>query len=141
MAKLLRDCLVLSAIAALLAAAFGAVHPDFQQRRTDRHEQLEVSPATARSWGESVLWVDARPMESFGKGHLAGAIQLNATTWEDHLPVLLERWSPSRKVIVYCDNLECNLSAEVARRLRREAGFTEVWFLRGDWRAWQRGNP
>jgi rhodanese-related sulfurtransferase len=97
----------------------------------------EVELAQAQSWGESVMWVDARPDAQFQAGHIPNAIQLNEDRWDELLPQLLGAWSPDRKVIVYCSSESCAASHEVAKRLRENAGLKDVYVLRGGWETWQ----
>ena len=97
----------------------------------------EVDLAQARSWGETVLWIDARPDTQFEAGHIPNAIQLNEDRWDELLPPLLGVWSPENRVIVYCSSQSCAASHEVAKRLRENAGLTNVYVLRGGWEAWQ----
>lgn len=97
----------------------------------------EVELAQAQSWGESVMWVDARPDAQFQAGHIPNAIQLNEDRWDELLPQLLGTWSPDRKVIVYCSSQSCAASHEVAKRLRENAGLKDVYVLKGGWETWQ----
>ncbi len=97
----------------------------------------EVELAQAQSWGESVMWVDARPDAQFAAGHIPTAIQLNEDRWDELLPQLLAVWSPDRKVIVYCSSQSCAASHEVAKRLRENAGLKDVYVLKGGWETWQ----
>ena len=97
-----------------------------------------VSPAQAEEWGNSVLWVDARPDDQFARGHVPGAVQLNEDHWNDLLRGILTAWAPERKVVVYCSRQSCNLSHEVAERLRKEAGLTNVYVLDGGWEEWEK---
>jgi rhodanese-related sulfurtransferase len=95
-----------------------------------------VSVTQARSMGENVIWVDARPSDEFGQSHIPGAISLNEDAWNELLPEFLGQWSPDKRVIVYCSAKSCNAAAEVARRLREEAGLQDVFVLDGGWEAW-----
>ena len=97
----------------------------------------EVELAQAQSWGESVMWVDARPDAQFQAGHIPNAVQLNEDRWDELLPQLLGTWSPDRKVIVYCSSQSCAASHEVAKRLRENAGLKDVYVLKGGWETWQ----
>ena len=97
----------------------------------------EVELAQAQSWGESVMWVDARPDAQFQAGHIPNAVQLNEDRWDELLPQLLGTWSPERKVIVYCSSESCAASHEVAKRLRENAGLKDVYVLKGGWETWQ----
>ncbi len=96
----------------------------------------EVELAQAQSWGESVMWLDARPDAQFQSEHIPGALQLNEDRWNELLPQFLSAWSPDKRVIVYCSSQSCAASHEVARRLREEAQLTEVYVLHGGWEAY-----
>jgi rhodanese-related sulfurtransferase len=95
-----------------------------------------VTVDQARSWGDNVIWVDARPDNEFEQDHVPGAIPLNEDRWTELLPALLAQWSPEKKIVVYCSSQSCNASREVARRLRDEAGLKDVFVLQGGWEEW-----
>ncbi|HEY3600452.1 MAG TPA: rhodanese-like domain-containing protein [Chthoniobacterales bacterium] len=97
-----------------------------------------VSVAQAQSWGDRVLWLDARPDRDFARAHIPGALQLNEDEWDEQLRMMLTAWSPERKVVVYCSQKSCNASHEVAERLRKEARLTNVYVLDGGWEEWER---
>ena len=90
----------------------------------------------ARAWGESTIWVDARPDEEFARDHVPGAILLNEDRWDDLIGPFLAMWAPDKKVIVYCSTQSCNASREVARRLREEAQLKNIFVLEGGWEEW-----
>ncbi len=95
-----------------------------------------VSVEQARAWGDSAIWVDARPDEDFAHNHVPGAFSLNEDRWNALLPQFLAAWSPAKKVVVYCSSLNCNASREVAHRLRDEAQLKNVFVLEGGWEEW-----
>jgi rhodanese-related sulfurtransferase len=95
-----------------------------------------VAMTQARAWGDTAIWVDARPDNEFARDHVPGAISLNEDRWNELLPQFLAAWSPDKKVVVYCSSLSCNASREVARRLRKEAQLQNVFVLEGGWEAW-----
>jgi rhodanese-related sulfurtransferase len=90
----------------------------------------------ARALGSGAMWIDARPDVEFEHEHIPGAIQLNEDRYNELLPQMLQGWSPEKKVVVYCSSQACGASREVARRLRNEAGLTNVFVLEGGWEAW-----
>ena len=94
----------------------------------------------ARTWGDNVIWVDARPEDEFAQNHVPGAISLNEDRWNELLPQFLAVWSPGKKVVVYCSSLSCNVSREVAKRLRKEAQLPDVFVLEGGWEEWVKKN-
>ena len=96
----------------------------------------EVTLAQAQSWGETVLWVDARPTEQFEREHIPEALSLNEDTWDESLPQMLAAWSPEKRIVVYCSSQSCAASQEVARRLREQAALKNVFVLHGGWEGW-----
>jgi rhodanese-related sulfurtransferase len=99
-----------------------------------------VTVEQARSWGDTVLWVDARPDEEFARDHVPGAASLNEDRWNQLLPQFLEQWSPQKRVVVYCSAQSCNAAREVAKRLRDEAELKNVFVLQGGWEEWVKKN-
>ena len=89
-----------------------------------------------RSWGSSVIWVDARPDNEYQEDHIPNAISLNEDRWNEQLPQFLAQWGPEKKVVVYCSTKSCNLAGDVARRLRDEAQLKNVFVLEGGWEEW-----
>ena len=138
--SLVGQALILAAVA--LAPALGeAIY--FRDKISWRSAILPSELVTvdqARTWGENVIWVDARPDEEFTRDHVPGALSLNEDRWNELLPQFLAVWSPEKKVVVYCSSLSCNTSREVARRLRKEAQLSDVFVLEGGWEAWLKKN-
>jgi rhodanese-related sulfurtransferase len=132
----IRQALILIAIAFLpaLGQAIYFRNKVSWQSRVSSSEMVTVDQA--RSWGDSVTWVDARPSEEFERDHIPGAISLNEDAWNELLPPFLGQWSPDKRVVVYCSAQSCNAAAEVARRLRGEAGLNNVFVLQGGWEEW-----
>jgi rhodanese-related sulfurtransferase len=99
-----------------------------------------VTVDQARTWGENVIWVDARPDDEFARDHVPGALLLNEDRWNELLPQFLAAWSPGKKVVVYCSAQSCDLAREVAERLRKEAQVADVFVLEGGWEDWLKKN-
>jgi rhodanese-related sulfurtransferase len=88
------------------------------------------------TWDGNVLWVDARSADEYEAGHVPAAILLNLEDWDRLFPQFLDRWSSEKKVVVYCGATSCELSREVAERLRKN-GIPSVFVLKGGWEAWK----
>ena len=99
--------------------------------------KMEVELAQVQSWGDSVMWVDARPDAQFEAGHIPHAIQLNEDRWDELLPQMLAVWAPDKRVVVYCSSQSCAASHFVAGRLKEKAGLENVYVLKGGWETWQ----
>jgi rhodanese-related sulfurtransferase len=97
-----------------------------------------VSVELARRWGADAIWIDARPEADFEREHVPDAILLNEDRWNELLPQFLQqRWSPEKKLVVYCSAESCNLAGDVARRLREEAKLpNQIRVLKGGWEEW-----
>jgi rhodanese-related sulfurtransferase len=140
MGRLLRQSFALLGLAFLPAIG----HAVYERGRISWSEQAltehEVTIEQTRAWGDTVLWVDARPQEQFEARAIPGAILLNEDRWNELLPQMLNTWSPDKRTVVYCSTQSCALSHAVARRLRDEAGLTNVFVLHGGWEKWLEAN-
>ena len=139
--SLVRQILLLLGLAFIPAIGQAIYYRDLASWRQPPVDSALVSLAQAQSWGDSVLWVDARPEAEFERAHVPGAMLLNEDEWDAHLRTLLTAWSPERKLVVYCSAQSCSASHAVAERLRHEAGLQNVYVLEGGWEEWQKGNP
>ena len=138
--SLLRQALILVALAFIPGIGQAIYFRDrvSWQSRVVASEMVDVD--LARSWGASVIWVDARPDNEYEQDHVPGAIALNEDRWNELLPQFLAAWSPEKKVVVYCSTQSCNLASDVARRLRGEMQLKDVFILQGGWEAWLKEN-
>jgi rhodanese-related sulfurtransferase len=133
---LLRQALILVALALVPGLGQALYFRDKVSWRSPVPASEMVSVQQAQAWGDSAIWVDARPDEEFARDHVPGAFSLNEDRWNTMLPQFLTAWPPGKKVVVYCSSLSCNASREVARRLRNEAQLKNVFVLEGGWEAW-----
>jgi rhodanese-related sulfurtransferase len=127
-------------MAAVLGLVSALVNPKRPQWNRAALAKGEVELETVRLWlerKEKVLWVDARPREKFEAGHIPGALLLNPYEWDKLLDPFLDEWDRERPVVVYCDRVGCDLSRQVAERLRKQAQIPRVYVLKGGWRAWR----
>ena len=97
--------------------------------------QLDL--AQIRAAHADALWLDARAAEAYAEGHVPAALPLTEDAWDEQFVGVVEAWDGRCAIIVYCDGAGCHASEAVARRLRRELGFENVFVLRGGWEAWQ----
>jgi rhodanese-related sulfurtransferase len=138
-ASAVRQALLLIALASVPAIVEAIYFRDKVSWQSPIPASELVTVNQARSWGDNVIWVDARPDNEFERDHIPGAILLNEDRWNELLPQFLGQWSPERKIIVYCSAQSCNASREVAKRLRDEAQLKNVFVLDGGWEEWLRG--
>ena len=137
-ARLAREAIILCAIALLPAIGEGFYFRDKVSWQSSVPASEMVSVEQARSWGDNAIWIDARPDEEFAKDHVPDALQLNEDRWSELLMPVVQAWtqSPEKRVVVYCSSQGCNLSRDVALRLRKETPVQNVFVLQGGWEAW-----
>src|SRR5262245_7431201 len=99
-----------------------------------------VSIDQAREWGDSAIWIDARPDDEFARDHVPGAISLNEDRWNELLPENLAAWPPGEKVVVYCSAPCCDSARGLAERLAKGAQAPDVSVLERGWEGWQKKN-
>ncbi len=136
MGLFLRQALLLLGLAVLPALGQALYFGERAPWQAPAVAKDEVELPQAQAWGDTVMWVDARPEEQFAAQHIPNAVLLNEDRWNELLPLMLNAWSPNKRVIVYCSSQSCAASHGVAKRLREEAGLPEVYVLHGGWEAW-----
>lgn len=127
---------LLSLVPTLLAAWLHPVRPPSPSN--DGVPLIAVQQAVTLGRQQSILWIDARSESAFAAGHIPTAQRLALQDWEALLPGIVEVWDPANPIIVYCDAAACDLSRQVARRLRAELQAYPIYVLEGGWEAWHR---
>jgi len=138
---LLRQSLLLIGLAFLPAAGQALYYGDKVSWQTPVAASEMVTLPQAQSWSADAIWIDARPQDEFEREHVPGALLLNEDRWNELLPPVLAIWAPEKRIIVYCSSESCGSSREIAHRLRKEAGLTNVFVLEGGWEAWNKEKP
>ena len=123
----------------MLFAVFPAVTAGFlHPSRPDPARIPIVEASTVKEWGKPFLWVDARSRTEFLRDGIPGAVSLSEDEWENSIDGFLDAWDSGKAVVVYCGGGDCGTSESVARRLRKEAGITEIYVLRGGVDSWRK---
>jgi rhodanese-related sulfurtransferase len=85
-------------------------------------------------------FIDAREVEKFRLGHIAGAFHVFAGAFDINAPAL-KVLDPSQRVVIYCAGGTCQDSENVAIRLQ-QAGFTRLHIMTAGYDDWvQAGHP
>ena len=82
------------------------------------------------------VFMDARPLEEFAKGHIQGAISLPWHEAEQRVMDVTADMANDAVIITYCDGDTCNLSKDLALFLEN-LGFSKVRILVNGWTVWQ----
>jgi rhodanese-related sulfurtransferase len=144
--RAIRDALILIALACLPAIGEAVYFRDRISWRSPIPNSESATVEQARAWGDTAIWVDARPDDEFARDHVPNAVSLNEDRWNELLPQFLPNWSPDKKVVVYCSAQSCNAAREVAKRLRDEVQLKDadgkncVFVLQGGWEEWIKKN-
>ena len=125
-------------VALALAGVTAAIHPKRPSFPAPPKDPNEVSLAQTKQWGGSVLWVDARSDTEFTSDHIPDAVSLNFENWTEQFPKFLDHYNSGQQVVVYCSATSCQLSREIAEKLRG-SGVTHAYYLEGGWEAWKKG--
>jgi rhodanese-related sulfurtransferase len=82
------------------------------------------------------VFMDARPLEEFTKGHIQGAISLPWHEAEQRVMDVTEDMANDAAIVTYCDGDTCELSKDLALFLEN-LGFANVRVLINGWTVWQ----
>lgn len=129
--------------ALLLGLGTKTAFPDGFAGAGEPQEETEFSRVTWQEAGPRVesgewLLVDAREEEHFHAQHIPGAISLPSHSYPEMLEFFAEEQGKTKTVVVYCGTEDCDVSTDLAVRLRDEAGYRDVRILEGGFLAWQR---
>ncbi len=100
----------------------------------------DISQAQLQEWMEQksdLCILDVRTADEYNSGHVPGAINIGHTEISAHL----DRLKPyaNKDVIIYCER---GIRARMAQKALAKVGFTNVYHLTGDMKAWrQAGLP
>jgi rhodanese-related sulfurtransferase len=137
----LRQTGLILLIAVGLAGVTAAVHPKRPSFLAPARDPNEVTLAQTTQWAGNILWVDARSESEFAAEHVPNAFCLNFDNWTEQFPKFLDRYDPGQRVVVYCSATSCQLSREIAAKLKA-SGVDNAFFLEGGWEAWkQQSHP
>jgi rhodanese-related sulfurtransferase len=100
--------------------------------------QLAISLAEAKALHQSqgAVFLDARPVDDYDKGHIQGAKSLPWAEAEEKVMDVVGDLPDDTRFIAYCDGDTCNLSKDLALFLE-SLGYTHAVVLVNGWTVWQ----
>jgi len=131
------EAAVLLGLSVLLGAGTGAWHPHRPSFVRQVAPADAVTAATARLWGEHVVWVDVRGAGEYQRGHIPGAVRLNEREWEKLLPAVKKIEVGDRAIVVYGEEGASGEPERMAGRLRGIFPKSAVFTLAGGRSAWR----
>ena len=103
-----------------------------------RQMAISLDEAKVMHQSRGAVFMDARPLEEFTKGHIQGAKSLPWHEAEQQVMDVVADLSNDAVIITYCDGDSCNLSKDLALFLDN-LGFSKVRILVNGWTVWQNG--
>lgn len=145
MKEVAKQLALIVGISAVAAWVTRAIKPPMQQATT-----ISCDPATIAKdeiclstvildWKMDCIWIDARRRVDWEKDGISGSLLLTTVEGEN-FDQLLEQAFPTlaekqKRVVVYCGDVGCGSSREIAKRLRDYQLVPEVRALHGGWKA------
>jgi rhodanese-related sulfurtransferase len=82
------------------------------------------------------FFIDARPPAQYAAGHIANAFNVPAEDFATHYRAVAPMLTPDSQIVAYCDGMDCELSHQLAGKLR-ELGYKNVRILINGWTSWR----
>ncbi|HSD62836.1 MAG TPA: rhodanese-like domain-containing protein [Ignavibacteriaceae bacterium] len=85
---------------------------------------------------DKIVFIDARDVELFQKGHIAGAINVPYFALDEFLH-RLDDVDKSEPIVTYCEGADCDMSIRLGNELFAK-GFRKVFVFFGGWEEWEK---
>lgn len=97
---------------------------------------IDVSQAQALYEAGDAVFADARPLDQYEEGHIAGAEHLDPDAFFGGAePDFVYLYPPDQIIVIYCPGGECDASELVSIRLQ-ERGFSNTHILKPGYPGW-----
>lgn len=96
---------------------------------------IPLDKAKALYDGKVATFIDARSVESYGEGHIPGAINIPYDQLVDYYETLTSTVPLDQLVVVYCWSPTCDFSDTLASEMVY-MGYTTIVIFRGGWDEW-----
>jgi rhodanese-related sulfurtransferase len=87
--------------------------------------------------GGGILFLDARSVEAFTAGHIAGAVSMPIGEADGMIEAFSKKHPPGTPIVTYCSGRECDESHRLAELLT-DFGYTKVRVFVDGFPAWER---
>lgn len=98
----------------------------------------EVTIEEAQKFFNQSIIIDARNEADFLNGHIPGAINISVKNFDNYIDKIFEL-PQNHLIIIYCEGIHCNLSHQLAERLKT-FGFTKLWIMYEGIEGWIKRN-
>lgn len=80
-------------------------------------EVVSLNQAKSHFDAKTAVFIDARQPDEFQEGHIPGAISLSLLDFDKRYEETKVKMPANHTLIIYCDNVHCDLSARLAYKL------------------------
>lgn len=87
---------------------------------------------------QKIVFIDARDVDQFDKGHIAGAINLPYFSLDEFIN-RLDAVDKSEPIVTYCEGADCDMSIRLGNELFSK-GFKKVFVFFGGWEEWEKSD-
>jgi rhodanese-related sulfurtransferase len=113
---------------------------EFRKKLNKEIPILDFKAVRAIFLDNSKVFVDARNIEEFEKGHIKDAVSLPEKLLSKYLPEFLDKFNTETPLLIYCGGLDCSASVDLANVLF-EKGYKNIEVYAGGWLEWQKLSP
>ncbi|MGA9753595.1 MAG: rhodanese-like domain-containing protein [Desulfobaccales bacterium] len=118
-----------------LAARLEQVRSQRRQEQFQGVKTINLPQAYAQFQGGQALFIDARKPDEYAELHISKALNITPSMLEAGGAEKVAGLAKDREIVVYCDQVSCDLALRVAEQLQA-LGFTRVTAFVGGFKAW-----
>lgn len=115
--------------------AYGVPSPGGMHDPTRGNIEIGVGEAL-RLFTQGAVFLDSRPDESYAERHIRGARSVPEKQLAARMEEVLTMIEGDKKVVVYCQGMECDEAHLLASALR-EAGLNKIFVFAGGMKEWE----
>ncbi len=111
----------------------GMVKPDYFE---EQDTLIMIDEAIAMYQSNNTVFIDARFPEDYEMGHIKGALLLPFEEYDDYIDEIRSEVPKDAPIVTYCSEEDCDASLYLARILREDEGYKEIYTLYGGYEKW-----
>lgn len=112
---------------------------NWSAQQQENELNISITEAAKLYQQNKAVFIDARPVEFYDKGHIKGALSLPWQNVNEQAMAVMDKIMPEDTVITYCDGPACDLSDLLAKFLK-DMGYEHVHVLANGWTQWKQNH-